>query len=689
MNKFFRKNQKKMLAVFSILLMIVFVVTLGYRGPGNGGGAEVVIAHMGKTAITGTEMAEAKAEWAALMRTQVPTRMTPQPMPLPFVVLPPNVASDIQQHPEMYLLLRREAEDNGIRVGPDEANAIWVNDLHRPASSLSQTEVEAMRGILTIRAEVLQLGESVKVSDPSWRRTVATEFQGVRLNLVEFKAEDFDKLVPPPTPQQLQEQFEKYKNVATKAGATPSLMPEASSGLGFGYQVPARVKLQYITIPKAQIVASLQLTPEKQHEWEVKAAAYYLTHQSEYVNPPATQPATKPAEVFGPASGPATTAPATMAAAAPPVTQPAFKPFEQVSASIIETLMADDVKKQSDLVEKDIASQLSADWIAIRKADPSATQPASTQPAASQPAMAAAPTTAPLMQTAAALEPLAQSSVPIHQIDVTTTQPTFARLEQIRADVQARLHVSVEIHGMNAWQSLPQLGALPGIGSAQTADRDPFNAYALSFTGQPSVISAALLQAWEPSQALTDSADNTYVFRLTAAQAAHAPEDMTPLIPQLGADLRVAQTYDLAKQAAQKLLVSAKTLGLAQATRTSGQTVISTGQFSPRVGARMIPNYPLTDSAAQADLGAAAQKLLAGATSADPRPDALAELPSIRRVLVIELAGVQLPFEIPLWEAQAETIREQREAATQSLTGDYFAYDAVIARTQYKAEQKS
>jgi hypothetical protein len=662
MNKFIRKNQKKMLAVFSILLMIVFVVTLGYRGPGTGGGAEVVVAHMGKTAITSTEMAEAKAEWAALMRTQVPTRMTPQPMPLPFVILPPNVASDIQQHPEMYLLLRREAEDNGIRVGPDEANAIWVNDLNRPASTLSQTEVDAMRGILTIRAEVLQLGESVKVSDPSWRRTVATEFQGVRLNLVEFKAEDFDKLVPPPTPQQLQEQFEKYKNVAPNVGTTSAFMPEKSSGLGFGYQVPARVKLQYITIPKAQIVASLQWTPEKQHEWEVKAASYYLAHQSEYVNPPATQPATKPAEVFGPASGPATTAPATMAAAATPVTQPAFKPFEQVSASIIETLMADDVKKQSDLVEKDIAGQLSADWIAIRKTNPSATQPASTQPATSQPAMA---------------------------VIAPTTQPTFARLEQIRADVQARLHVSVEIHEMNAWQDMHQLGALPGIGSAQTADRDSFNAYALSFTGQPSIISATLLQVWEPSQALTDATDNTYVFRLTAAQAAHAPEDMTPLIPQLGADLRVAQTYDLAKQAAQKLFDSAKTLGLAQATRTGGQKVITTGQFSPRVGARMIPNYPLTDSTAQADLGAAAQKLLAEATSADPRPDALAELPSIRRVLVIELAGAQLPFEIPLWEAQAETVREQREAATQSLTGDYFAYDAVVARTQYKAEQKS
>ena len=514
--------------------------------------------------------------------------------------------------------------------------------------------------ILTIRAEVLQVGEAVKVSDPSWRRTVATEFQGVRLNLVEFKAEDFDKLVPPPTPQQLQEQFEKYKNVAPKAGATPSLMPETSSGLGFGYQVPARVKLQYITIPKAQIVASLQLTPEKQHEWEVKAASYYLAHQSEYVNPPATQPATKPAEVFGPASGPATTAPATMAAAAPPVTQPAFKPFEQVSASIIETLMADDVKKQSDLVEKDIAGQLSADWIAIRKFDPSATQPASTQPAASQPAMA---------------------------VIAPTTQPTFARLEQIRADVQARLHVSVEIHEINTWQNAScwRCRAL----AAQTADHDPFNAYALSFTGQPSIISATLLQVWEPSQALTDSADNTYIFRLTAAQAAHAPEDMTPLIPQLAADWRVAQTYDLAKQAAQKLLDSAKTLGLAQATRTGGQKVITTGQFSPRIGAGMIPNYPLTDSTAQADLGTAAQKLLAGATSADPHPDALAELPSIRRVLVIELAGVQLPFEIPLWEAQAETIREQREAATQSLTGDYFAYDAVIARTQYKAEQKS
>jgi len=58
-------------------------------------------------------------------------------------------------------------------------------------------------------------------------------------------------------------------------------------------------------------------------------------------------------------------------------------------------------------------------------------------------------------------------------------------------------------------------------------------------------------------------------------------------------------------------------------------------------------------------------------------------------VLVLELAGAQLPFEIPLAEAQSEIIREQRGTAVQSLTAEWFTYDAVVARTQYKSEQKS
>ena len=665
MNKLIRKNQKKLLAIFSVLLMFVFIVSLSARGPGGGGRREaVVVGHMGKTALTDQDLSAAKDEWAVLMRTGVQTRMSMQPMPLPYAVLSPMVVQDVREHPELYLLLKREAEENGVRVSDDEAKAVWVNSLRRTASTLNPIEVEAMRGILTIKAESDQLAEAVKVSTPAWQRSVATELQGVRLNLVEFRAEDFDKSVQAPTQQQLQEQFEKYKNVAPRSVGSALSPGESSTGLGFGYQVPSRVKLQYITIPKAQIVASLQPTPEKRHEWEVKAADYYLSHQSDYVATPTTQPATKPAELFGPAASqpataPATTAPTTVAAAP----QPTTKPFEEVSASIVEKLMEADVKKQSDVVEKDIAGQLAADWIAIRRADPSATQPASTQPASTQ---------------SAASQP-----------GIPTTQPTLARLEAIRADVLARLHVSIEIHEINAWQNSQQLGALPGIGTAQTADRDSFNTYALTFTGQFTNATAAPLQVWEPSQALTDPSDNTYVFRLTAAQTAHAPEEMTPLIPQLAADWRVAQTYELAKQAAQKLLGSAKSLGLSQATRTGGQTIISTGQFSPRVGSRPIPNYPLMDSTAQADLGAAAQKLLAESNSADQHPDGLAELPSIRRALVIELAGAQLPFEIPLWQAQAETVQQQRLLAVQSLTTDWFAYNAVVARTQYKSEEKS
>jgi hypothetical protein len=245
--------------------------------------------------------------------------------------------------------------------------------------------------------------------------------------------------------------------------------------------------------------------------------------------------------------------------------------------------------------------------------------------------------------------------------------------------------VSLELHKINNWQDAKHLSLLPVIGAAETADHAPFRQYALSFTGQPITFSTSALQVWEPSRPLTDTQENAYIFRLTAAQPAHAPADLSSIVAQVTKDWKTAQAYELAKQAAQKLADSAKSIGLAQAARGIGAQVVTTDKFAPRSGSP-IPGYPLTDTAAQMNLDQASGKLLAQATPSEQHPAMLVELPTAQRVVVAELGSAQLMA--PEWYVQLQVTETQRQMARQKLADDWFSYNAVVSRMGYKAEAK-
>ena len=664
MYKWLQKNKKKVLAILTVFLMVAFVATLGPGNLGGGRGArqDVVVGHVSGQPLYDRELQAGKDQWHILMQTPVQTRQSfGQAIPLPYEVLPFPVVEDIQKHPELFVLLQKEAESLGYkRMSEDEARSFWVNQLRTPNEYVSAQAVQAIAAIFQVGSAVQSLGDVIKVSQPMWKREAAQQFQGVRLNLVDFRADDFEKQVPAPTPQQLQEFFDKYKNTPPRQADSFG----AEDSLGFGYQIPARVKVQYFEIPYASVVGSLVFNADVRHEWEVKAADYWLAHQDEFKNP-ATKPATQPA------TGPAATQ---VAATRPSATLPAIKPFAEVKGQIVEKLMADDVAKKTASIEKEITAKLAADWLNIRRADPSATQPASTQPSSTQVASTQA---APMQTASAGTQP-------------ATSQPTdtsLARLEQIRAEVQKSTGVSVNIRELNEWQDAKQLAALPGIGTARTPEQDSFAELALHFTGEKgAMVTAVPLQVWEPSQPLMDASKNTYVFRLTAAQTAHAPPDITPILEQVTKDWRTAQAFEMARAAAAKLAESAKTLGLAQASRTAGVTMITTGPFSPR-SPRAIQGYLLTDMTALQSLGKAATKLLEQASQADPHPSIQFDLPTVRRAGVAELASAQLEF--PEAQVQYEVVVNQKQENMAKLAADYFSYDNVVERLNYKVEPKA
>src|SRR5689334_8146540 len=68
MYKWIKKNQRKMLAIFSVLLMIAFLATLGPGTlSGRGGRSEVVVGHVNGKPLYDRELQAGKDQWQILM----------------------------------------------------------------------------------------------------------------------------------------------------------------------------------------------------------------------------------------------------------------------------------------------------------------------------------------------------------------------------------------------------------------------------------------------------------------------------------------------------------------------------------------------------------------------------------------------------------------------------------------------
>lgn len=712
-----KKNQKKLMAIFAVLLMVSFVATFSVgRGGGMGGRSDTVIGHIGSNEVYDSEMRAAQNDWSWARRTPVsdPVRGQELPVAIDAIIFgtsgiprPPSMPHDnadfqkwfqrsmrwqqsygaqyqlgmsiagsfykaADQHNELLYLLPEEARRDGLQVDPngDQVNAYLFNALGVQPSEVATNSVarSAVQRLLLIAAEIGRLKDSLKVSQPAWQHEAA-DIQSVRLALLDFRASDYERKLPAPTTQEVQQQFDRFKNV------TPHVS-SAGNPLGFGYQIPARAKLQYLEIPHAEIVQAVLHTvhppggeaavgsADPQYDWEVQAASYYNAHEDEFKNPP--PPATSPATTRSADSQPATSQSATSqpsttpAAESQPTSLPAIKPFGEVKQQILDKLTSSETEKLSQAIVSDLSARLDSDYQVIHRATAGMIGPAlpQTQPADHAPATGPA---AGLMM--------------------------LAHLEQIRDQIQQKFHVAIQLHDIaNGWQTQSDLEKLPGIGTAATADHTPFSNLATSFQFPISISNEHPLQVWQPSPPLTDEQQNTYLFRLTAAEPPHAPPDMAPIATQVAADWKLSQSYDQAMQAAQKALTSAKSVGLSQAARTLGQTPIATPLFPPG-RAQEIPGYPLGNPAASQTLAGAAADLLKQATPADRNPDALVPLPTVGRVAVIELAAAQLPESE--WRVQYALTERQQMEEVKELTAEWFNYDRVVARIGYKPEPKT
>lgn len=664
MYRYFERNGKKFLVFFGVFLMVAFIVPTGFRSCALSTNGRVA-GRLGGEKVYEGDLSNAKSEWE-ILTTRLPhgREFAYMEMGLALAGFPQQqfgmqsmqaLQGQIDQHPDLFFLLSHEAEKQGIIISDDTVNTIVTNDFpeSKQANVNPVAVQEAVRRVMLIGALRDRLASSVHVSEPAILHTNAPEWQSVRLNLVEYTVSEFQKSIPAPTTQQVQAQFDQYKNVLPVPGSR-----SAGNPLDFGYEVPDRVQVQYITVPRQQILDTVRAT-KSAYDWDVDARMYYQEHEEEFIRqaPPETQPATR--EALGPpvpTTGPATQAasqPATIPAVAS--TQPAgptTRPFAEVKTEILDKILAPEADKLSDTVTAAIRTRLSDDYKTYAAEHPT------TRSASSQ----TMPTTGP------------------------ASYDSLAYLESVAADIQKQYKLLPEVHQIAQWSDSASLAKLPGIGTAHTADEQGFAEYAAQAaaaepTTAPTQPPAPKLQLFQPSDLLFDTAKSDYLFRVTAISPAHAP-DLNETMARVQEDAKVKAAYDLATNHGRDLLEQAKKNGLAAAAIADHKPIVSTGQF--RLSRPFIPNFIAGQAATQTLMGKA-RALVEEATPEHPHPVAMVELPSERKVIVAELADVSLgASDAELFADKLQAWLGDTNRQVELLSRDWFKYDAVAARLKWE-----
>jgi hypothetical protein len=647
MYRFFQRNQKKLLAVFGAFLMVVFILP---STAGRGRRTDPVVGYVGSDKIRMTELAQARADWELLKRIPFTTAQFQR---VPWVQFKlGRVASEIEETPELFLLLQKEAERMGIRPSPERVENLLHSELEGSPTADQEDQDrrrQAAEAFVTVQSLYDRVGDNVKVTQPMVDHHLAGAAQELKVNLVEFSADDFKSATTAPTTQDVQEQFRKYANVAARQPTT------APASLSFGYQYPNRVKLQYLVVKKDQVRDAVKKS-KSDYDWEVAAQRYYQSHLTEF---PATQ-STNP-----------------LLSAALPRTQPTTQPFGYVKDRVMERVMQPEVDRLTADIRSAIAKRLSTGWEQHRAATGGAG--ATSRPAG---AAATAPATSPSPSPA-------------------TSQPSgfasFAFLEQVAADVQKQFGVLPAVTSKSdQWLTADDLAKLPGIGVSHTTRGDGrnFANYVLTsaeafFPVPAKADPAQVLSVLEPSEPLEDFDGNVYFVRLTDAQAAHAPTDLADVRQQVETDVVNGRAYAKAVDEAKKLADAAKKDKLETAAAAAGRVVKTTGDFGRGrggLGATTVPNYPLDADARAAFVAQAYEKLLGLATPDRPHPVAVIELPSERKVVVAELAGVKSQMkEAGAFADRLITARQIEFTQERDLAADFLRADAVKSRLNYRS----
>lgn len=276
MMKFFRKHNKKLLAVFMALLMIVFIGGSALEGmitPRMS--SPVGTSKYGR--ISSTDIQKVKESVTNILE------FTGRDWKRPFSLSSKELA------PLDWMLLVKEGESMGIHSSVSELRASAAGQ-----ESLDQVSIVAQR--LGIRADAVEkalaeyravqnaalaIGAAAFPSEAEVQVAARDALEKVRLRAVVIPAAAFVELQAEPSEEELQEQFEKYRAA------------ERGEGLEFGYFRQPSARVQYVKIDRDAIAEQIGVANQERRAKEFfdksrKTHLPFKRHAGNFPEPPET-----------------------------------------------------------------------------------------------------------------------------------------------------------------------------------------------------------------------------------------------------------------------------------------------------------------------------------------------------------------------------------------------------------------
>src|SRR6266700_1915110 len=294
MLKYIRNNQKKVMAFVGVFLMISFAVTTGSYNKSVASDHPMGTLYNGKTTLGSREHQAYNSQWRYLKDRLGPVSLAavlggidridenlfiqaltdPQTIEMvrrlaeirqrnpmlffSFIQQRPDLGAiynafqagypilrEIDANEDLYPVLVKEAQAMGIGVNGDTIESILVRrGITKDTDSDAYESMQgALRNLMMVNNAAARAASAVsKISRPEAQNLLASQHQEISVNLIEFAAKDYLDKVPAPTGQQLQEQFDKYKDKLAGEGA-----------MSFGYEYPNRVQYDAIVIKKEEV----------------------------------------------------------------------------------------------------------------------------------------------------------------------------------------------------------------------------------------------------------------------------------------------------------------------------------------------------------------------------------------------------------------------------------------------------
>ena len=335
--RWFRKYNRKIMAVVVIVIMVAFIGGSYIRNLGQRrSGLHKTVAYFGDNEkITNYDLALARRELeilrliradTLLRRLNVPQLSVPdlhslllaevlfaQPTISPIISQRIKQLATARQYPisdrqindiyklsvptDVYwLLLKREAQQAGIALSKEEAGkqlgrvipglfddmaySQLIGWLVNQRGIAEEEILEPFSKLLAVLEYARLVCSNENVTTPQIIHVASWENETIDVNLVRFDSAVFADAQAKPTQQELTEHFEKYKRYF--AGELSEENP-----YGFGYKQPDRVQLEYIAVVLDDVAATVSPpTQQETEEYYQRYAKYFTEQLPQYPNDP-------------------------------------------------------------------------------------------------------------------------------------------------------------------------------------------------------------------------------------------------------------------------------------------------------------------------------------------------------------------------------------------------------------------